>query len=104
MTSNGKPGKYSMVSNIPYSIISGVYSGVAAYYSIVGLVAILVLVLFIIVMGGVLEVGKIVTTIWLHQYWHSAKAWMKTYLSLAVVLLMFITSMGIFGFSIQSTY
>ena len=33
-----------------------------------------------------------------HQYWHSAKAWMKTYLSLAVVLLMFITSMGIFGF------
>ena len=94
-----KPGKYSMVFGIFILAVALCISGVAAYYSIVGLVAIFAAAAVpIIVMGGVLEVGKIVTTIWLHQYWHSAKAWMKTYLSLAVVLLMFITSMGIFGF------
>ena len=94
-----KPGKYSMVFGIFILAVALCISGVAAYYSIVGLVAIFAAAAIpIIVMGGVLEVGKIVTTIWLHQYWHSARLWMKTYLSLAVLLLMFITSMGIFGF------
>ena len=94
-----KPGKYSMVFGIFILAVALCISGVAAYYSIVGLVAIFAAAAIpIIVMGGVLEVGKIVTTIWLHQYWRSAKTWMKTYLSLAVILLMFITSMGIFGF------
>ena len=94
-----KTGKYSMIFGIFILAIALCISGVAAYYSIVGLVAIFAAAAIpIIVMGGVLEVGKIVTTIWLHQYWHSAKAWMKGYLSLAVILLMFITSMGIFGF------
>ena len=74
-------------------------SGVAAYYSIIGLTAIFAAaVIPIIIMGAVLEVGKIVTTVWLHQYWSFARSWMKTYLSLAVIILMFITSMGIFGF------
>ena len=74
-------------------------SGVAAYYSIIGLTAIFAAaVIPIIIMGAVLEVGKIVTTVWLHQYWAFARSWMKTYLSLAVIILMFITSMGIFGF------
>jgi hypothetical protein len=74
-------------------------SAVAIYYSIAGLVAIFAAAaLPIMIMGGVLEVGKLVTAVWLHKYWSQAKWWLKTYLATAVVVLMFITSMGIFGF------
>ena len=74
-------------------------SAVAIYYSVVGLVAIFAAAaLPIMIMGGVLEVGKLVTAVWLHRYWKDTVWWLKTYLSFAVVLLMFITSMGIFGF------
>ena len=74
-------------------------SAVAIYYSVAGLVAIFAAAaLPIMVMGGVLEVGKLVTAVWLHRHWERATWWLKTYLSLAVVVLMLITSMGIFGF------
>jgi len=74
-------------------------SAVAIYYSVAGLVAIFAAAAIpIIIMGGVLEVGKLVTAVWLHRYWSKAAWWMRTYLSIAVVVLMFITSMGIFGF------
>jgi len=49
-------------------------------------------------MGGVLEIGKLVTAVWLHKYWSKAAWWLRTYLATAVIVLMFITSMGIFGF------
>ena len=49
-------------------------------------------------MGSALEVGKLVTAVWLHKHWTRAKWWLRYYLALAVVVLMFITSMGIFGF------
>ena len=74
-------------------------SAVAIYYSIAGLVAIFAAAAVpIMIMGGVLEVGKLVTAVWLHKYWRKATWWLKSYLSVAVVVLMFITSMGIFGF------
>ena len=74
-------------------------SAVAIYYSIAGLVAIFAAAAIpIIVMGTALEVGKLVTAVWLHRYWKHATWWLKTYLTTAVVVLMFITSMGIFGF------
>ena len=74
-------------------------SAVAIYYSVAGLVAIFAAAAIpIIIMGGVLEIGKLVTAVWLHRYWSKAAWWMRTYLSVAVVVLMFITSMGIFGF------
>ena len=74
-------------------------SAVAIYYSIAGLVAIFAAAaLPIMIMGGVLEVGKLVTAVWLHKYWKQATWWLKYYLATAVVVLMFITSMGIFGF------
>ena len=80
-------------------------SGVAIYYFIAGLVAIFLWRLCpIIIMGTALEVGKLVTAVWLHRYWSQAKWWLKTYLTTAVVVLMFITSMGIFGFPSKSTY
>jgi len=74
-------------------------SAVAIYYSIAGLVAIFAAAAIpIMIMGGALEVGKLVTAVWLHRHWQRATWWLKTYLTIAVVVLMFITSMGIFGF------
>lgn len=74
-------------------------SGVSAYYSIIGLTAIFASAFWpIIVMGVVLEAGKLVTASWLYRNWKIAPIFLKTYLSMAVIVLMFITSMGIFGF------
>ena len=72
---------------------------VAAYYSIIGLVAIFAsAVVPIIIMGVVLEIGKLTSAVWLHLYWKQAALLIKIYLTVAVLTLMFITSMGIFGF------
>src|SRR6056300_1299464 len=74
-------------------------SAVAIYYSVAGLVAIFAAAaLPIMIMGGTLEIAKLVTAVWLHRYWKQATWWLKSYLSVAVVVLMLITSMGIFGF------
>ena len=74
-------------------------SAVAAYYSIIGLTAIFAsAVIPVIIMGATLEVAKVTSAIWLHSFWDAAPFLTKTYLTLAVVILMFITSMGIFGF------
>ena len=74
-------------------------SAVAIYYSVAGLVAIFAAAAIpILIMGTTLEIAKLVTAVWLHKYWDRATWWLKTYLSISVVVLMFITSMGIFGF------
>tara|TARA_R110001592_G_scaffold224408_4_gene480144 strand:+ start:1111 stop:2079 length:969 start_codon:yes stop_codon:yes gene_type:complete len=74
-------------------------SGVAAWYSIIGLAAIFAAAKIpVIIMGASLEVGKLVTASWLYQNWERAPFLLKSYLTIAVVVLMFITSMGIFGF------
>lgn len=72
---------------------------IAAWYSIAGLAAIFAAaVVPIIIMGGIMEVAKITVTVWLHEYWQYCKRGMRIQLTASVVLLMFITSMGIFGF------
>lgn len=74
-------------------------STVAIYYSVLGLAAIFAAAkLPIIIMGGVLEVSKLVTASWLYQNWRNIPFFLKTYLTIAVVVLMLITSLGIFGF------
>lgn len=74
-------------------------SSVAIFYSVAGLVAIFAAAaLPIAIMGVALEVAKLVTTVWLHKYWDQSVWWLKTYLSISVVVLMLITSMGIFGY------
>ena len=71
----------------------------AAIYSILGLTAIFAAAFWpIVVLGGSLEIGKIVTVLWLHKYWKQAEIQYKLYLSSAVVVLMVLTSMGVFGF------
>jgi hypothetical protein len=72
---------------------------VAAWYSIIGLTAIFAAAVFpIIIMGGIMEVAKVTVTLWLHEYWQYCKRSMKIQLTFSVIVLMFITSMGIFGF------
>ena len=74
-------------------------SAVAIYYSVVGLAAIFsAAVIPIIVMGSALEVAKLVCASWLKANWSKAPRLMKLYMTTAVVVLMLITSMGIFGF------
>lgn len=74
-------------------------AAVAAWYSIIGLMAIFAAAAIpIAIMGGVLEVGKLVTASWLYQNWRKTPFLLKSYLTTAVAVLMFITSMGIFGF------
>ena len=74
-------------------------SGIAAWYSVVGLTAIFAAAAIpVIIMGASLEIAKVVTTIWLHRYWDRVKWLMRTYLTGAVVVLALVTSMGIFGF------
>jgi hypothetical protein len=74
-------------------------SSVAAWYSIIGLTAIFAgAVIPVIIMGGILEVGKITATVWLRKYWHRAGWLLKLYLVPAVIALALLTSMGIFGF------
>lgn len=73
-------------------------SAIAAYYSVLGLAAIFAgAVIPIIVMGSILEIAKITTTIWLHRYWKQAGLALKSYLTTAVIVLACLTSMGIFG-------
>ncbi len=74
-------------------------SGVAIFYSVIGLGAIFAAAKVpIYIMGGVLEVAKLVTASWLYQNWNNIPFLLKTYLTTAVGILMIITSLGIFGF------
>ena len=74
-------------------------SGIAAYYSILGLAAIFTGAFWpIVFMGSVLEASKLVTTSWLYRNWKNCPLLLKSYLTFAVLILMVITSMGIFGF------
>jgi len=74
-------------------------SAVAAWYSVAGLTAIFsAAVVPVIIMGGSLELGKIVATVWLHNNWKRAGIVFKLYLVPAIAFLMILTSMGIFGY------
>ena len=78
-------------------------SAVSAYYSIVGLTTIFTGSFWpIVIMGVALEIGKLVTASWLYQNWQRTSWLLKTYLTAAVIMLMLITSMGIFGFLAKS--
>jgi hypothetical protein len=83
-------------------LIAGIaISFVAAYFSIVGLAAIFAATFIpVIIMGSVLEFGKIVAATWLHHNWKNSfiGKWHKIYMCLAIAVLMLITSLGIYGF------
>lgn len=74
-------------------------SAVAAFYSIMGLTAIFAAaVIPILVMGSLLEISKLVVASWLYRSWKKIPFLMKSYFLTALIVLMFLTSMGIFGY------
>jgi len=74
-------------------------SAVAIYYSVIGLTAVFAAAFWpVVIMGTTLEVSKLVAASWLKMYWEKIPRTMKIYMTSAVVVLMLITSMGIFGF------
>lgn len=74
-------------------------SAIAAYYAVMGLVAIFAsAALPITIMGSLLEVSKLTVASWLYQNWKAIPKLLKTYFTIALVVLMMLTSMGIFGF------
>jgi hypothetical protein len=82
------------------ALLSGIsISAVAIYYSVAGLVSIFSAAMIpIVVMGVTLEISKLIATVWLKTNWTRAPYFIKAYMSAAIVILMIITSMGIFGF------
>jgi DNA repair exonuclease SbcCD ATPase subunit len=88
-----------MILSLLYLVSALSISAIAAYFSVLGLATIFPGSMGpIIIMGGVLETGKIVAAIWLHRNWKTSPLLIKSYLTFAVLVLMGITSMGIFGF------
>ena len=78
-------------------------SAMAAYYSVIGLAAIFMGAFWpVVAMGSTLEFAKLVTASWLYRNWRTAPIFLKTYLTIATVILMLLTSMGIFGFLAKS--
>jgi hypothetical protein len=74
-------------------------SGSAAFYSVFGLSKLFAgASLQVIIMAGSLEFAKLVTASLLYQYWGTINRWLKYYLSIAVLVLMLITSGGIYGY------
>lgn len=80
-------------------VIAITISAIAAWYSVAGLIAIFsAAAIPVMIMGGSLEAGKIVATVWLHNNWQRVSWAYKSYLVPAILALMLLTSMGIFGF------
>jgi len=72
---------------------------IAEYYAIMGLMAIFSgSPISIAVMGAILGLSKILVTSWLYRYWKDTSLLLKTYFSSAIIILMLLTSMGIFGY------
>jgi len=82
------------------TLLSGLLiSAIAIYYSVEGLVAIYpAMVIPIVIMGVVIELGKLSLTVWLKQNWERAPVFLKAYMMPAIAVLMLITSIGVFGF------
>jgi hypothetical protein len=97
---NIKKGLFPFI--IAFSALS--VSGSAAFYSVYGLSKLFAGASFeVIIMAGSLEIAKLVTASLLYQYWTSINKLLRTYLTVATVVLILITSMGIYGF-LSSAY
>lgn len=90
-----------LIAGLITLVMALLISGVAAYFSVVGLGALFAAAFWpVVIMGGVLEAGKIVAVTWLHANWRNKNVSpiLKTYLSAAVAVLMMITALGIYGY------
>jgi hypothetical protein len=80
-------------------VVALIVAGCAAFFSVQGLAALYAAkFIAVCIMAGGLEAGKLVAASFLHRYWNVCGKLLKVYLTIAVVVLMAITSLGIFGF------
>lgn len=95
--------KYTMLFGLIVLITALGIAAIAAWFSIVGLMAIFGgAATSVAIMAGSLEVGKLVTASWLYRNWKQTSFMLKSYLTIATFMLMVITSMGIFGYLSQA--
>jgi len=88
-----------MLSTILMFIAAVSLSCVAGYYSVIGLTTIFSSAFIpVLIMAGTLETSKVITASWLYNNWQKTPFLLRSYLTGAVIVLMFITSLGIFGF------
>ena len=89
----------------PYLVLTAAFilAGSAAYYSVFGLSKLFSSQsLAVIILAGSLESAKLITATYLHRYWSSISMFIKTYMIIAVIVLMSITSLGIYGFLVSA--
>lgn len=94
-----------MTKRFPYIVLVAAFSlaASAAYYSVFGLSK-----LFssqataVIILASTLEISKLISASYLHRYWSQITVLMRIYLTTAVIILMMITSLGIYGFLVSS--
>lgn len=92
-----------MLTTLLMFIAAIVLSIIAGYYSVIGMTAIFSGAFVpIVLMAGTLETSKVIVASWLYNNWKKTPFLLKSYLTIAVIVLMFITSMGIFGFLSQA--
>ena len=92
-----------MITIILTFLAAFLLSGIAAYYSVIGLALIFSGAFWpVVIMGSSLEFAKLVTASWLYNNWQKTNVLLKSYLTAAVIILMLVTSMGIFGFLAKS--
>lgn len=88
-----------MLTTLLMFIAAIVLSAIAGYYSVIGMTAIFSGAFVpVVLMAGTLETSKVIVASWLYNNWRNTPLLLKTYLTAAVVVLMFVTSMGIFGY------
>lgn len=94
-----------MTKRFPYIVLTAAFSlaASAAYYSVFGLSKLFASqATAVIILASTLEISKLISASYLHRYWSQMTALMRIYLTTAVIILMMITSLGIYGFLVSS--
>jgi len=94
-----------MAKRFPYIVLAAAFSlaASAAYYSVFGLSKLFASqATAVIILASTLEISKLISASYLHRYWQQISRLMRVYLTTAVIILMLITSMGIYGFLASS--
>jgi hypothetical protein len=97
-----------IIDKIGFTILLGLVAlttaAVAAIFSVYGIATLFAgAFISVAIMAGVLEVAKIISVVYLYRYWKKTTTWLAAYITIAVLVLMLITSLGIFGF-LSSAY
>ena len=92
-----------IIDKIGFTILLGIIAlltaGCAAVFSVYGIATLFAgAFVSVAIMAGVLEIAKLISVVYLYRYWKRTTTWLASYITIAVIVLMLITSLGIFGF------